>query len=114
MNDPRVPPPEAIALAFSEPPAQARAVWPELAAGMERLDALRAKQVEYDQEVVRLRESLTAVRVRDESALGKLSPPATQSLSQRRLQSKRKSNGSRATPPQCSRSSPRRSERYRG
>ena len=70
MNDPRVPPPEAVALAFSEPPPLARAVWPELAAGMERLDALRAKQVDYDQEVIRLRENLPAVRARDQAALG--------------------------------------------
>lgn len=70
MNDPRVPPPEALALAFSEPPPLARAKWPELAAGMERLDALRAKQVDYDQEVIRLRENLPAVRARDQAALG--------------------------------------------
>jgi hypothetical protein len=70
MNDPRVPPPEALALAFSEPPALARAVWPELDAGMERLDVLRAKQVEYDQEAIRLREKLPAVRARDQTALG--------------------------------------------
>jgi len=70
MNDPRVPPPEALALAFSEPPALARAVWPELVAGMERLDALRAEQVEYDEEALRLRESLPAVRAREERVLG--------------------------------------------
>jgi hypothetical protein len=57
MNAPRVPPPEALALAFSEPPALARAVWPELDAGMERLDVLRAKQVEDDQEAIRFREN---------------------------------------------------------
>jgi hypothetical protein len=37
---------------------------------MERLDALRAKQVEYDQEVVRLRANLPAVRTRDQPAVG--------------------------------------------